>query len=224
MTSELRDLIIYGAGAVDVVKLVHRINDYEPTWNLVGFLDDTPSLQGTSVFGYPVVGDRQRLDALVAEQHDFVNNVASTTDARASVTALLESRGCRFASLAHPDVDLEFTSIGRDVLISQGALIGSNAAISDHCVIRYRAIVNHDCVLGRNVFVGPGSTLCGHVSIAENTYIGAGSTVRERTSIGSGSVVGAGAVVVADIPDNVIVAGVPARILRPRENAEKGNI
>jgi UDP-perosamine 4-acetyltransferase len=44
--------------------------------------------------------------------------------------------------------------------------------------------------------------------------VGIGATVIEKVRIGAGAFVGAGAVVIRDVPDNVVVAGVPARILR----------
>ena len=48
------------------------------------------------------------------------------------------------------------------------------------------------------------------VHIGDNCWIGAGAIILPGVSIGNGSVVAAGAVVNKDVPDNVMVAGVPA--------------
>ena len=47
--------------------------------------------------------------------------------------------------------------------------------------------------------------------IGENSYIGAGATVIQGTVIGSDVTVGAGSVVISDVPDGVMVKGVPAK-------------
>ncbi|WP_279391835.1 acyltransferase [Shimia aestuarii] len=52
------------------------------------------------------------------------------------------------------------------------------------------------------------------VKIGDDVFIGAGAFILKGVSIGSGTVIGAGAVVVSDIPEAVIAAGNPARILR----------
>lgn len=52
------------------------------------------------------------------------------------------------------------------------------------------------------------------VRIGSNTWIGAGVTVVPGVHIGSNAVIGAGSVVTRDIPDNVVAAGNPCRVLR----------
>ena len=52
------------------------------------------------------------------------------------------------------------------------------------------------------------------IVIGEGTWIGAGATVLGGVTIGRGVVIAAGSVVTADIPDNVVAAGVPARAIR----------
>ncbi|UII24039.1 sugar O-acetyltransferase [Fulvivirga ligni] len=52
------------------------------------------------------------------------------------------------------------------------------------------------------------------VTVKENAWIGAAATILPGVTIGVNSVVAAGAVVTQDVPDNVVVAGVPARIIK----------
>lgn len=52
------------------------------------------------------------------------------------------------------------------------------------------------------------------VKIGDDVFIGAGAFILKGVSVGSGAVIGAGAVVVSDIPESVIAAGNPARVLR----------
>lgn len=83
--------------------------------------------------------------------------------------------------------------------------------------------------IGDNVTLGPNVTILSHdassqvhlgytrlglVNIGNNVFIGAGSIVLPGVTIGSNVVIGAGSVVTKDIPDNVVVAGAPACVLK----------
>lgn len=54
------------------------------------------------------------------------------------------------------------------------------------------------------------------ITIGNEVWLGAGVIVLPGVSIGDGAIIAAGAVVAADIPENVIAGGVPARVLRQR--------
>ena len=54
------------------------------------------------------------------------------------------------------------------------------------------------------------------VAIGNNCWIGAKATILDGTKIGDGCIVAAGAVVKGEFPDNVIIGGVPAKIIKHR--------
>lgn len=58
------------------------------------------------------------------------------------------------------------------------------------------------------------------ILIGDNVYIGTGTTILGPVTIGSNVVIAAGSVVVKDIPDNCLVAGVPAKIIKPIEKEQ----
>ena len=60
----------------------------------------------------------------------------------------------------------------------------------------------------------PGASLAGETEIGEGCWIGMRSAVIEQLSVGRGVVIGAGAVVIRNIPDNSLVVGIPARIVK----------
>lgn len=94
------------------------------------------------------------------------------------------------------------------------SLIQADVKIGSHCIINSMSSVDHDCILGDFVHIAPSATLCGNVVIGEGSFIGAGAVILPNLKIGEWSIIGSGSVVTKDIPDNAVVIGNPARILK----------
>lgn len=77
------------------------------------------------------------------------------------------------------------------------------------------ASTNHGFINGSTV---GGGTHPAPVYIGRGTWLGAHAVVTAGVTIGRGNLIGAGAVVTRDTPDNVIVGGIPAKVLGPRED------
>jgi sugar O-acyltransferase (sialic acid O-acetyltransferase NeuD family) len=94
------------------------------------------------------------------------------------------------------------TVITNDIFIGKGSLINLNCTIG------------HDCILGDFVETCPGVHVSGNCNIGNFTFIGTNATILPKVSIGSNVIVGAGSVVTKDVPDNVMVVGIPAKIVK----------
>ena len=93
------------------------------------------------------------------------------------------------------------------------AVIGENTVFPHDAlgvVIHPDAKIGANCHINQNVTIGGKSDLERLPVIGDNVILGAGSIILGDISIGNNAIVGAGAVVVKDVPDNAIVAGVPA--------------
>ena len=93
----------------------------------------------------------------------------------------------------------------------------SLVSYGQHVTILSGTVLNHDVDVGDWSILGSGVMLSGAVKVGRTCYLGTSCSVREGTSIGDGSLVGMGAAVTANIEANVVVAGVPAKILRSVE-------
>jgi len=58
------------------------------------------------------------------------------------------------------------------------------------------------------------SLMVGHIHIKKNAWIGAGAIILQGVTIGENSIVAAGAVVSTNVPDNTIVGGIPAKVIK----------
>lgn len=111
------------------------------------------------------------------------------------------------------------TAPGAKLIVGDRVLINSGASIIAHREIE----IGSDVLIGNFVAItdtssheiisGEGPRIS-KVFIGCNVWIGRGVTILPGVSVGSGSVIGAGSVVTKDIPENVVAAGAPARILR----------
>jgi serine O-acetyltransferase len=81
-------------------------------------------------------------------------------------------------------------------------------------VIHKRAKIGANCSIGTGITIGGKSPHYEVPIIGNNVYISTGSKILGPIKIGDNVIIGANAVVINNVPDNVIVAGVPAKIIR----------
>lgn len=213
--NKVRSLIIYGAAYFDILKLVYAINQVEPTWQILGFIDDTPVLTGKKLHGYPVLGGREVLAIYASNPwNDFFNNVHGKWNNNKLIAGLLDDFGCPTPNLIHTSIDMNMVEIGRGCYLPDGCIIGSGSRIGNFLTARLRSLISHDVIIEDHVFIGPGAIIGGCSFLKKGCFIGTGATIMACKTIGEGSIVGAGALVTKDVPPNVIVTGVPAKILK----------
>lgn len=208
------NIVIYGCGE-NGLQAFYCLR-HHPEYTLLGFLDGNAGLHGMQRGGFPVLGDFDAIPRLRKEAalegavpaigHNLV---------RARVAARLRKEGLRLVSAIHPAVMIESPKhIGEGVILEQGAAIHAESEIGDGVFMGTAAIVAHHCRVGSFTVLSGGFSTGGGVTIGSYGLMGVGASVHPHVTIGSNVIVGVGAAVIKDVPDNVVVAGVPARIIR----------
>jgi sugar O-acyltransferase (sialic acid O-acetyltransferase NeuD family) len=182
-------------------------------WQAVEFFDDAwPGLQTNAA--WPVVGDSVVLMARLADFDGVVVAIGNNCIRHAKLLEL-RAAGAFIATLVHPAAIVSrYASIGPGAVVFAGAVVNAEACIGQGAILNTACSIDHDCVLGDAVHISPGARLAGGVHVGDLSWVGIGASVRQLVSIGERVMVGAGSAVVGDIPNDVTVAGVPAKRMR----------
>lgn len=212
----MKDIIIIGASGFgkEVAWLIERINDVTPTWNLLGFVDDNPSIAGQTINGYSVLGSCEKL-------RDFSNIFVICAVGASKVRHRIVERifqvnpQIHFATLIDPAVKMSnYVTVGEGSIICAGSIITVNITIGCHTIINLDCTVGHDAVLDDFVTLYPSVNISGNTNIGENVEMGTGAQIIQGKNIGRNTIVGAGSVVIKDLPQNCTAVGAPAKPIK----------
>lgn len=183
-------------------------------WEPYGFLDSHKP-KGHAVNGCPVLGTVDLLDdPELLRSCEFIATVQDF-GLRREWSALVEARGGTLARLIHPSVALSpSATLGKGIMVNAFSFIYANAVVGDLTIIESHCNIGTEVTVGDVCMVAPGVHLNRGVSVGESSFLGSCSVARPYVKIGRGCLIGAGAVLVKDIPDFKVAAGVPARVVR----------
>ncbi len=204
-------IIVCGGGfAREVIWLARECSE---AWDVIGVLDDTPSLQGTKLSDVPILGT---IDGWQRFTEAFFVVALGSPRSRKGIVERMESKGkVPFGTLIHPSVNYsQYVSFGEGCIITAGCTLTTQITLGRHCICNLSSTIGHDVTLGDYVTIAPQVAISGNINMGSGVEIGTGAVLIEKLSVGAGGFVGAGAVVTKSVPENALVVGAPARQLK----------
>lgn len=215
-----KKVLLIGAGGH--AKVIIDLLRFNRGIELVGLVDKEGEGGPREVLGVPVIGTDRRLEEFFQRgiRHALVA-VGSVGDNRLRKSLYERARaiGFSFINAVHPAaVVSRNTKFGEGNVVMAGAIIGPGVTLGDNIIVNTGAVIEHDCVVGDHVHIAPGAKIAGGVVIGAGSHIGIGAVIIQGKVIGENAIIGAGSVVIGDVPDNVVVIGVPGRVKSERQS------
>ena len=179
-----------------------------------------PMGNGTSI----VFGDWSAISPVLSAHAEDIEELVVENDCRNSAIPLLDKKDVN-ARIEPGAIIRDQVEIGDNAVIMMGAIINIGAVIGEGSMIDMGAVLGGRATVGKHCHIGAGAVLAGVIEpasatpviVEDDVLIGANAVVIEGVRIGKGAVVAAGAVVISDVEPDTVVAGIPARVIKRKD-------
>ncbi len=179
-----------------------------------------PTGQGTKI----VFGDWKVIAPQLEAQREKISDLEIENDRRNSALPLLDLKPVN-ARIEPGAIIRDQVEIHDGAVIMMGAILNIGAIVGEGSMIDMGAILGGRATVGKHCHVGGGAVLAGVIEpasatpvvIEDDVLIGANAVILEGVRVGKGAIVAAGAVVISDVPANAVVAGIPARVIKMKD-------
>ena len=219
--------------AQEIIQLIKEAKKQTPVKAYVNLNEDL-DFPNCKVFGEGlskiVFGDVEAVKSVLETNPEKIREVELEYDRRNSAIPLLDTTSIN-ARIEPGAIIRDQVEIHDHAVIMMGAIINIGAIIGENSMIDMGAVLGGRAIVGKNCHIGAGAVLAGVIEpssaspviVEDDVLIGANAVVIEGVRIGKGSVVAAGAVVIEDVPENVVVGGIPAHILKVKDGKTAAN-
>ncbi len=210
----MKKIAIYGSGGFgkEVACVIQKINEINPTWDLIGFFDDGIE-RGTSVshFG-AVLGGGNTLNEF-AEPICVVFAIANPNIIE-EIVSKIDNPNVDYPNIMHPDVffaDPLTFKMGRGNVVVRGCSFSVDVTIGDFNQFNSLSALAHDVKVGSfNVFM-PLTRVSGEVKIGSNNFFAINTIILQQIKIGNNVRTGPGAILITKPKDGQLYMGNPAK-------------
>ncbi|MBR2699814.1 MAG: 2,3,4,5-tetrahydropyridine-2,6-dicarboxylate N-acetyltransferase [Clostridia bacterium] len=217
--------------AEEIIRFIHDAEKKTPVKVYVKAAAPVP-FPNCRVFGEKdcvVFGEWADIEPVLKASAGSIIDYVIEADRRNSAVPLLDVKPVN-ARIEPGAIIRDRVEIGERAVIMMGAVINIGAVIGADTMIDMGAVLGGRATVGSRCHIGAGAVLAGVVEPASATpvivedgvLIGANAVVIEGVRIGKNAVVAAGSVVISDVPENAVVAGVPAKVIKMKDDKTAG--
>jgi len=210
----MKDIAIYGAGGFgkEIACMINnKINQFEPTWNIVGFFDDGIK-KGTQISHLGVVlGNINDLNSWGKELS--IAFAIGNPKIIQLLVGKIDNPLIDFPNIIHPSFELADPStviMGKGNVIARGVTFSCNVTIGDFNQFNSISALAHDVRVGSFNVLMPLVRVSGESTIGDFNFFGIGAIILQQLKIGNETRIGANSVVMTKTKDGNLYIGNPA--------------
>lgn len=203
-------MLIVGAKghAKEIIDLLENFEENE-----YAFFDNINLNIEDYLFGKKVIKNFTTAAAYLEENKAFILAIGGPKNRFLLYNYFIEKyNALPISVIAKTAIVSKHSKIGLGLNIMSYAFISNSVTIGNGCLINAFAKIHHDSKIGEFTEVSPNATVLGNCTIGNYSFIGANATILPKITVGNNVIVAAGSVVTTSVPDNCMVAGVPAVI------------
>lgn len=209
----MKDILIYGFGGFgrEVACIIKNINGVIPTWNIVGFIDDSVAVGTECKYGR-VLGGIEVLNAW--ETPVSVAIAVGSPKYLEEISSRITNLQVDFPNIIAPNVfyfDRESVSMGKGNIITFGCRFSCNVQLGDFNVLDGCISFGHDVVLGSYNMLFPEVRISGQTIVGNKNYFGSRCFAAQCLKIGDENRFGAGTFILRKIKNGGFYMGNPAK-------------
>ena len=212
----MKDLIIYGAGGFgrEIASLIKTINDSNPTWNLLGFIDDGVKAGTKNRYG-EVLGTGDFLNAYSRPLSVVI--AIATPRHRLGIVNRITNPLISWPNLIAPDVkilDEESLIIGKGNILFYSCRVSCDVTIGNFNLMNSLVSFGHDMKIGNYNVLMPNTRISGESEVGDLNFFGVNSLMLQGLKVGNNTRIGAASVIMRNTKDNYLYFGNPAHRIK----------
>lgn len=203
----MKNIVVIGAGDLgkEIVWLIEDINKRQPTYLILGFLDDDKEKANTEFYGYKVLGGTDQLKELSRKMP--LSAVVAIQDGGIRKKIVEEHpEFTAWETIIHPTaVIASTTSVGKGSIFFPQVTVSVDSKLGCFGLYYIHSIICNDCVIGDYVSIMSGSSISEHAEIGDECFLAAGACVYPHKKLGKRSEVAVEATVEKNYEDGARV-------------------
>ncbi len=216
------NIVIIGSSghAKVVIDIVRREGKYK----VIGLLDRFRDV-GEETMDCPILGKEEDLPELI-KTRALKGAIVAIGDnfVRSKMVARIKeiTPELPFVSTIHPQASIATkVSIGEGTVVMAGVAINPCCSVGRFCILNTNSSLDHDSTLEDFASLAPKATTGGNCRIGQYSAVGIGAVLTHGIHIGEHAIIGAGSLVMKSIDSFVVAYGMPAQVIRKRNQGDK---